>query len=226
MIKCNSCESVQEPRLLCAQCGVPLSTALDLFAALGLPRKLTIDSAKLEQVYHDLSRRIHPDRFANSAANLRELSLRGTALLTRAYRTLRDPVSRGLYWLELNHHKLAENNKNVPADLAETVFEVQEQLSDLRAVRDAAASATRLLRAEISDRRAQLHHMIEEAQRELARNFACWDARTAHDAYDHLNDGAETDALVMELKAALSKIAYLRTLIRDIDRELDSAQAA
>jgi hypothetical protein len=32
--------------------------------------------------------------------------------------------------------------------------------------------------------------------------------------------------LVKELKSILSKIAYLRTLIRDIDRELDSAQAA
>ena len=29
-----------------------------------------------------------------------------------------------------------------------------------------------------------------------------------------------------ELKSMLSKIAYLRTLIRDIDRELESAQAA
>ena len=38
--------------------------------------------------------------------------------------------------------------------------------------------------------------------------------------------GADRDALVMELKTVLSKIAYLRTLIRDIDRELDSAQAA
>jgi len=33
-------------------------------------------------------------------------------------------------------------------------------------------------------------------------------------------------ALVTELKAVLSKIAYLRTLIRDIDRELESVQAA
>ena len=226
MIKCQSCDSAQEPRLLCAQCGAPLSTALDLFGALGLPRQLTIDPATLEQAYHDLGRRIHPDRFASRDANLRDLSLRGTALLTRAYRTLRDPVSRGLYWLELNNHKLAENNKNVPADLAEMVFEVQEQLSDLRASRDAGASAAGSLRGEIHERRAELHRMIDDAQRELAQNFARWDARNTNDAYDLSNDGAGPDALVTELKAALSKIAYLRTLIRDIDRELESAQAA
>jgi len=212
--------------LLCAQCGAPLSTALDLFAALGLPRKLTIDPATLEQAYHDLGRRIHPDRFAGSEANLRDLSLRGTALLTRAYRTLRDPVSRGLYWLELNRHKLAENNKNVPADLAELVFEVQEQLSDLRVARDGGANAADPLRVEIQERRAELHRLIEETQRRLAENFASWDARAANDAYDLSNDGAGPDALVTELKAVLSKIAYLRTLIRDIDRELESVQAA
>jgi molecular chaperone HscB len=226
MIKCQSCDSAQELRLLCGQCGAPLSTALDLFSALGLPHKLTLDPATLEQTYYDLGRRIHPDRFASREASLRDLSLRGTALLTRAYRTLRDPVSRGLYWLELNNHKLAENNKNVPADLAEMVFEVQEQLSDLRAARDAGANAAEPLRVEIQDRRAELHGLIEGTQRQLARNFARWDARPTNDAYDLSSDGVGSDALVTELKAVLSKTAYLRTLIRDIDRELESVQAA
>jgi molecular chaperone HscB len=226
MIKCHSCDREQEPRLLCANCGAPLSASLDLFAALGLARKLTIDPAVLERAYHGLGRRIHPDRYASSSASLRDLSLRGTALLTRAYRTLRDPVSRGLYWLELHHHQLGENNKQVPADLAEMVFEVQEQLSDLRAARDTGANAADPLRAEIQDRRTELHRLIEDTQRHLAENFARWDARTATDAYDHLSNGANPDVLVTELKAMLSKIAYLRTLIRDIDRELESAQAA
>src|ERR1700683_927605 len=113
MIKCPSCERDQEARLLCANCGAPLGVTLDLFAALGLPQILTLDPSELEQVYHDLGRRIHPDRFANGSVSLRARSLRGTALLTRAYRTLRDPVSRGLYWLELNGYKLADNNKSV-----------------------------------------------------------------------------------------------------------------
>jgi molecular chaperone HscB len=227
MIKCPSCAREQEPRLLCAECGSPMGLALDLFAALGLPRKLTLDASRLEQVYHDLGRRIHPDRFANGAASLRDASLRGTALLTRAYRTLRDPVSRGLYWLELNGHKLAENNKNVPADLAAMVFEVQEQLDDLRNARGGNSGKAERLRVEVDERRIELHRMIEQAQNELAQNFARWDARSAADAYVNQTDrDATLDALVMELKAILSKIAYLRTLIRDIDRELDSAQAA
>ncbi|MGD0291687.1 MAG: hypothetical protein ABSC63_18860 [Candidatus Binataceae bacterium] len=219
MIKCQSCAREQEPRLLCTQCGVPLGAGLDLFAALGLPRKLTLDPARLEQIYHDLGRRIHPDRFADKSVKLRDASLRGTALLTRAYRTLRDPVTRGLYWLELNGHQLADNNKNLPPDLAEMVFEVQDQLADLRAARDGSAGETERLRGGVDERRAELNRVIEEARHELAQNFARWDAYSEH-------DGASRDPLVMELKTVLSKIAYLRTLIRDIDRELDSAQAA
>ncbi len=215
MIKCQACDREQQPRLLCAQCGAPLGAGLDLFAALGLPRKLTIDPARLEQTYHDLGRRIHPDRFASKSVRLRDASLRATALLTRAYRTLRDPVSRGLYWLELNGHKLADNNKSVPADLAEMVFEVQEQLADLRVARDGSGGEAERLRGAVDERRTELHRMIEGGSRELVQNFARWDAH-----------GAGRDALVMELKLVLSKIAYLRTLIRDIDRELDSAQAA
>ena len=98
MIKCPSCARPQEPRLICDACGSPLPVPahLDCFAALGFPRKLTIDTSALETAYHELGRKIHPDRFASSAPNIRALSLSGTALLTRSYRTLRDPISRGL----------------------------------------------------------------------------------------------------------------------------------
>ena len=79
--------------------------------------------------------------------------------MTRSYRTLRDPISRGLYWLELNGEKLAENNKNVPPELAETVFEVQEQLSDLR---DASGDAAIELRSEVEQRRAEISSTMDD----------------------------------------------------------------
>ena len=116
MIECPSCGRQQEPSLICAECGAPLAAPLDCFAALGLPRKLTIDLDALERRYHELSRKIHPDRFASSEPKVRDASVRATATLTRSYRTLRDPVARGLYWLELNGEKLAENNKRVPPE--------------------------------------------------------------------------------------------------------------
>ena len=228
---------------MCVKCGAPIGAALDFFAALGLQRKLAIDSSRLEQLYHELGRRIHPDRFANGAAALRDASLRSTALLKRAYRPLRDPVRRGLYWIELHGQKLADNNKSVPADLAEMVFEVQEQLAELREARGGRGEETDQLRGEVENRRAELQNAIEAAQQELTKNFARWDALPDSAQSDAVPDasgvqldarngarsetgGSERNSLVAELKSILSKIAYLRTLLRDIDRELDSAQAA
>src|SRR5882757_3368344 len=159
MIECPSCGRRQEPRLICADCGAPLSAELDSFAALDLPRKLSIDLPALERAYHDLSRKLHPDRYASSPARIRDASLRGTALLTRSYRTLRDPVTRGLYWLELRKEKLAENNKRVPADLAELVFEVQEQLAELRA--SAESDASKAFASEIITKRTELQGLMD-----------------------------------------------------------------
>ncbi len=211
MARCPSCAREQEPRLICPECGAPLGVVLDCFAALEIPRKLRIDTDRLERAYHELGRRTHPDRFAASPVAVRDASLRSTALLTRSYRTIRDPISRGLYWLELNGEKLAENNK--APELAETVFEVQEQLAELREAR--AAGGGDELAEQVAERRTELQTSMSEAQKELARNFVRWDAGVN-----------ASSALTTELKSILSKIAYLRTLIRDVDRELETAKAA
>ncbi len=212
MLQCPSCARRCEPCLICPECGAPIAADLDCFAALGLPRRLTIDLNLLEHAYHELGRRLHPDRFASSPGPMRAASLQATALLTRSYRTLRDPVSRGLYWLELNGEKLAENNQRVPPEIAELVFEVQEQIAELRgAPGDGVAAA-------IGRRRAELHGLMTDANDELAQNFARWDQNS---------DGHEDRcATLTELKSILSRIAYLRTLIRDVDRGLEAGRTA
>ena len=211
MIECLSCGRRQEPSLICAECGTPLAAPLDCFAALGMPRKLTIELDALERRYHELSRKIHPDRFASKGPKVRDASLRATATLTRSYRTLRDPVARGLYWLELNDEKLAENNKRVPPELAELVFEVQEQLAEMQ-LSDPEEAHERA--TEIAARRIELQFKMDENLAELERHFAKWD------------QPADEKALTVELKTILSNIAYLRTLIRDVDRALENSKAA
>jgi molecular chaperone HscB len=216
MVECLSCGRRQEPQLICADCGTPLSASLDCFVALGLPKKLSIDLAALERIYHELSRKIHPDRFASRDVAIRDASLRATALLTRSYRTLRDPTARGLYWLELNGEKLAENNKRVPPDLAELVFEVQEQLADMQ---DAPANSE--LAAGVSKRRGELQATMDETVAELERNFIECDQSAPGQKHQQ-----DHKMLTTELKVILSKIAYLRTLIRDVDRALENSKAA
>lgn len=214
MVRCPKCSEAQAPRLCCTNCGSPLGADLDGFVALGLERKLVIDSARLEQSYHECGRQAHPDRFAGESPVVRAASLKSTANLTRAYRALRDPVSRGLYWLELNGRKLSDGNQSVPPDLVATVFAIQEQLAELR---DAGAdAATAALRDGVEGQRLDVQAGLDKALAELNANFAAWDHRAA----------AGEEALFAALKQILARIAYLRTLLRDIGRALEIAQAA
>ena len=216
MVRCPKCAEAQQPRLTCAKCGTPLGAELDAFAAFGLSRKLWIDLVSLEQRYHELGRKVHPDRFAGESAGVRIASLKSTANLTRAYRALRDPVNRGLYWLELHGRKLSEANQSVPAELAATVFELQEQLSDLRAAADSGEAAR--LRRDIEEQQGRVQAAISETLEELNANFKAWDV----DARDQRGEADE--ALFVRLKRTLARIAYLRTLLRDIGKTLEVAR--
>jgi len=182
----------------CLSCAAPQPIAADAdhFALLGLPRRLDLDCADLERRYHEASRRVHPDRHQTAKPEERALSLAASAALNRAYRTLRDPIARGRYWLELHGDPIGADNNRVPPELAELVFAVQEQLADVRrghgdvkavaSARDALASRLATLVAGLDER--------------YARDGA------AHDS-----------ATLAELKRRLSDVAYVRTLLRDID---------
>ena len=202
------------PQLCCIKCGTPLGADLNGFAAIGLERKLVIDLARLEHRYHECGRQVHPDRFAGESASVRAASLKSTASLTKAYRALRDPVARGLYWLDLHGRKLSDGNQSVPADLAMTVFAIQEQLAELREIDPAADIPAN--RIEVEEQREKVQAELAKALAELTGNFVAWDGRKE----------GEEEALFTALKSVLARIAYLRTLLRDIDRALETAQAA
>src|SRR5688572_16214131 len=87
----------------CPQCTKILSLGRqgDYFAFLGLPRKLNLDPAELEQRFRALSRQFHPDYFYNSAPAERRASLERSSYLNDAYRTLRNPISRIEYLLSV-----------------------------------------------------------------------------------------------------------------------------
>src|SRR5690349_14379745 len=113
---CLHCGKPAADQLVCAGCGVvePLADGSDYFGVFALPRRLTIDLADLEQRYYALSRRLHPDLFSDRPPAERTASLKLSALVNRAYKTLRDPVERALYWLELNGESLGRDNERVP----------------------------------------------------------------------------------------------------------------
>ena len=207
-IRCWRCQSEVPVALLCSRCEAvqPLPSQLDYFRVLGVERNPALDESALSTRYYELSRRLHPDLYQTASAQEREASLHNSALINRAYRTLRDPVQRGVYWLELHGEKLGANNNRVPPQLASLVFAVQEQLEELRDARRAGKQTE--VDDALSQLRAQLEEQRAQTQAVLVQNFSRWQ-----------EDSPETSALLAELKSVLSEMAYLRTLLRDVEKE-------
>ena len=206
---CLHCGKPAADQLVCSGCGIvapaPNTRESDYFGVFSLPRRLTIDLADLERRYYALSRELHPDLFHDRPPAEQAASLRMTALVNRAYKTLRDPVQRALYWLELHGESLGRDNERVPPTLAARVFEVQEQLDELRAAR--ARGSADAERQAIGAVRDELAADLDACEARLARHFK------------NAPEGAEGEALA-ETKTILSELHYVRTLLRDVEKEL------
>jgi molecular chaperone HscB len=197
-LECRRCSGRIPGGLVCVRCDAvqPVPPGADLFAVLGLPRRLAVDVADLERRYHAASRLVHPDRHQTADAGERELSLAASAAVNRAYRTLRDPVARGRYWLEVHGAPLGENGAGVPPAIAAEVFETQELLAELRA--DGAAR-----RADVEERRAELAARLVALRDGLVKAYA-----------------AREPPSLDELRRRLGEIAYLGTLLGDVEAAL------
>ena len=82
----------------------------DYFVLLQQPRQPWIDPEELEEKYHELARKTHPDQLATPGHDFTEVN--------QAYRTLRDPRLRLHHLLALTGHPLTSSPTQVPADLA------------------------------------------------------------------------------------------------------------
>ena len=156
MPSCWSCDApVGEEALFCG-CGAIAAPrpGLDHFAVLGVPRRYELDPAELEKRYKDLTRKLHPDRFARADARARRFSLERATQVNDAYKLLRQPVRRAEYLLKLAGIDVAdekEGGKKVdPAFLME-VMEQREALAEARAAGDGARLAA--MAAEMRGRR-------------------------------------------------------------------------
>ena len=191
----------------------------DFFGFLGLPRKLKIDAADLEQRYRALSRQFHPDYFYNAPAAERRASLERSSYLNDAYRTLKNPVSRIEYLLKLegsverNGFSRASSATPPPA-LLEEVFALNEELDEIREAKASGASP--------DDVKARLDHAREPIERKRVEHEAAlqelssrWDALV-----DTSADEPERRRVLDELEERFLERSYITNLLAGIEREL------
>ncbi len=116
------------------------------FELFGLPPGFDVNTTGLTQRYHDLQRQVHPDRYAADGERTRRLALQVAARVNDAFRTLRWPLTRARYLLELNGIDVgARERDGLPAEFLVEQIALREALADVRETADPAAEADSLL---------------------------------------------------------------------------------
>ena len=217
---CWNCSAPTGGAHFCPGCGKiqPPTKGADYFAFFDMPQKLTLDLAILEQRFHSLSWKLHPDHFARASESERQLSLDLSSQLNDAYRMLRDPVARVEYLLSLSGmRKEGQKKQQAPPELLEEVFELNESLDEMREARASGGSAAQMtgLRAKLESAQHKFESSLVDVDRELAGVAAEWDA-----ALDSAADEAAKKKLMERMNEVLNRRSYIRNLVNSVRQEL------
>jgi molecular chaperone HscB len=99
------------------------------FELFGLRPAYALDAVMLERSYREIQSSIHPDRHAQSGDAQRRASMQWTTRVNEAYRTLRSPVQRARYLIEMNGVDLQfETDTRMPVDFLQRQLELREAL--------------------------------------------------------------------------------------------------
>src|SRR6266700_1784834 len=71
------------------------------FELFGLPARFEVDLSQLDTRYRELQRDVHPDRFAAAPDAERRVSMQRATRVNEAYQTLKSPLKRAVYILQL-----------------------------------------------------------------------------------------------------------------------------
>lgn len=139
----------------------------DFFTLFNLPKRFRLDGAALDTRYRDVQAEVHPDRFAQSSEAERRLSMQWATRANEAYQTLKKPLARARYLLELAGHDIqAENNTAMPMDFLLEQMTWREAVMDARSEGDEAAleDLHERLDADIRSRHDELGQLLDDTQ--------------------------------------------------------------
>jgi len=198
---CWKCGEPSAQSLFCRFCNTLQAPSSDYYRILGLERRLSLDPADHQRRFYSLSRLVHPDRYLRSTANEQRFALEATALLNDAYRTLRDPVARAEYFLKEEGFDSGEQkSNNVPPEMLEEVFDLNEALEELR-------GGDPSVRPQLEAARRRFRSLREDVDGDLEAQFREYDA------------GRQREILG-SIRALLNRRRYIENLLHEVEREL------
>jgi len=103
------------------------------FELFGLPDSYDIDLPQLSSRYRKLQATVHPDKFASASDLERRLSVQKSALINEAYQTLKHPLTRAQYMLQLRGVDLSvESGAHMDQEFLMQQMRLREELERVR----------------------------------------------------------------------------------------------
>lgn len=107
------------------------------FELFGLPATYEVNGETLAHRYRELQRAVHPDRFANAQDAERRLSVQLAARINEGFRTLKDPLARARYLLEIGGIELDDRDTQLDGAFLMDQMELRERLDEAKSAADA-----------------------------------------------------------------------------------------
>mgnify|MGYP001814674912 FL=1 len=161
------------------------------FQLFDLPAQFSVDTALLGARYRQLQQELHPDRFAAAAAHEQRMAVQYSAFVNEAYATLRSPLKRALYLLELGGMRQEEvSRQQLDGGFLIEQMELREKLESLH---------------DLVDPDSVLEHLVTEISGDIRAHQAEFEA-----AYQASQLPAAASACV--------KMQYLEKLLQEAEQ--------
>lgn len=179
-----------------------LDFSKNYFELFGLPLSYRVDPERLAGCYRSLQGVLHPDRFSSATDQERRLSLQAATQVNEAYQTLREPVRRARYLLDLYRYTPSESaRRQTDTEFLMEQMELRETLAEARLQAD-----PRSVMVELS---AHVERQMERLEAELEPLFA-----------------EPTPGNLGKAMEGASRLQFLQKFLRDIEdleAELDES---
>jgi len=104
--------------------------SMNYFELYDIPVSLYVDPAMIKQKFYALSRKYHPDFFANGTEQEQEEVLERSSMVNKAFKTFGNPDDTIKYVLQLKGLLEEEEKYQLPADFLMEMMELNEQLEE------------------------------------------------------------------------------------------------
>jgi molecular chaperone HscB len=110
---------------------------VNYFQIFGFTAQFELDVNRLAELYQTLQKKVHPDKFAHASSQEQMIAVKKSTLINDAYQTLKSPLKRAQYLLELRE----VDQPSEQASFSDNSFlmrqmELHEMLDDVKHAED------------------------------------------------------------------------------------------